>query len=314
MKRIHTISLAVAASLAAGPLQAQALGTFRGSVAGDVSANLSGTALACLSDMGADMRNTMLVLEGGAGGNLSVMIPGAAPQPGTQPLGSTMRGEPFATYEQAGARGDDFFAGDGTLTITAADRQHVQGTLQMAANRSNPPRERARITVTFNAQRAAMVDGQCVRQQGGAAAPQSAAEALAGERLAPGSFAMVIAGNESVIARGTAGFCPYDERGVRVVGLHMNFGGGDGQVLLLKVWPTTGQFGVGPYDNMVSGSLTAEGSMYLGREGVVTVTAADASGIRGDFEMIVYQSGGDRGEYTLTGTFHAAPGPRCQTR
>lgn len=317
MKIIRIAPLALGASLAAAGLQAQSPGAFTGTMSGELSGPLAGTALACFSDIAPDMRSTMIELDAGRAGSMTLLIPGTTPRTGTTSVGNTSEGLPFVTFGEPGASGSTGYTGErGTLTITAADRQHVRGTLQVEGKRDRPTTVRTSFTVSFNAERVGMTNDGCRRgAPGGPADPQSAAELIWAESVGAGEFALVVQGSEASLARGEATWCWADKGEMRLFQVSMKIPGSTGSAGVAGMWPQVGRYGVGgEYDNQVHANFSPGEGIFYGREGVVNVTSFDPATARGDFEIVVRSHDEGEGEYTLTGAFHATPGPTCQIR
>jgi hypothetical protein len=317
--RCFTSALAAAVCLCAAPLHAQPLGTFTGQVQTlRGPSGLSGEAVACLSDDDPRDMQTFVMLRGQAGIEVMLVLRSPAPQAGEYDLDPYRPGGEMAPMASLDVpRGDGgkyvYRARSGTLRLTAASADRLQGTVEFLGQELQDPNEAMRVGLQFTAERiGGMTEGDCVRPAAGTAPTTSAGAALAGAQVAPGTAALAIRNTQGSIPNtGTVDFCRTEEG--LLIGVQVQ---GGGRLLMDNVPPRPGRFTVGIEDNEVFVSLnTGEGTQsWAAESGFVIITSVTADRVQGSLETDISPIGGgpDAGYVMLAGVFDALVHPRCR--
>lgn len=313
-------ALAAAVCLCAAPLHAQPLGTFSGSVQTlRGPSGLSGEAVACLSDDDPRDMQTFVMLKGQAGIEVMLVLRSPAPQQGEYDLdpfrpGGEMAPAASLNVPRGDGRQNVYMSRSGTLRLTTASADRLQGTVEFLGREVQDRNETMRVGLQFTAERVGgMTDGNCVRPASGTAPTASAGAALAGAQVPPGTAALAVRNTRgSTPNTGTADFCRTEE-GLLI---SVEVQGGGGLLLIDNVPPRPGRFTAGIEDNEVFVSLDPGEGMprWSAESGFVVITSVTADRVQGSFETDIRPSGGgaDAGYMMLGGVFDAVVNPRCR--
>jgi hypothetical protein len=318
--RCSPFALAAALCLCTAPLHAQPLGTFQGAMQTMTArSDLSGTALACLSDDDPRDMDTFVMLKGQDGVEVMLVLRSPAPQTGEYDLDRFRPGSeeaPSASLymPREGGRKSWYRARNGTLRLTTASADRLEGTVEFLAQEMEGPNDALRAALRFSAERiGGMTEGNCVRPAAGTAPTASAGAALVGAQVAPGTAALALrTAQGSFTNSATVDFCPTAE-GLDIDGATV----GGGRLIISRVPARPGRFTVGIEDNEVFVSVDPgdRSKSWAADAGFVRVTDVTPERVRGSLETDISPIGvPNSGPTQLAVVFDAPVNPRCSGR